>query len=158
MYSIVLNLFFFAAIYNSVNETDFETPAVGTQSGATLRILTTTPIEKLCSRAGMHNIRNQILPSIMSQNVLAHHEVWVVHPCSRESKILTFKYRSKFKLPKKDITPGVNFINILRALFCRYPFAKKIQSKIQLEKGCAKHFRMKNTRVKCWWNWLRILT
>jgi len=29
---------------------------------------------------------------------------------------------------KKGYSPCVNFINILRALFCQYPFAKKSQS------------------------------
>ncbi len=38
---------------------------------------------------------------------------------------------------------AVNFINIFRALFCRYPFANKIQIKNDLGKSCAKPFVQK---------------
>jgi len=35
--------------------------------------------------------------------------------------------KAAFKILMK-LTAGVNFINILRMLFCRYPFAKKLRS------------------------------
>ncbi len=57
-----------------------------------------------------------------------------------------------------NLNPVVNFINVLFASFscesvlaiCFYlhfGFDTKILAK--------KHFSMKNTHVKCWWNWLR---
>jgi len=46
--------------------------------------------------------------------------------------------------------PVVNFINILHAHFSnKSAFLPKLNQK----KSCAKHFRMKNAHVKCWWNW-----
>jgi len=46
----------------------------------------------------------------------------------------------------------VNFINILRAHFCRYFVTKNLQSQTLLEKSCSICFCTKNVRVKCWWN------
>jgi len=47
------------------------------------------------------------------------------------------------------LTVGVNFINISRARFGFGKSTKALSYKIL-------HFRMKNTRVKCWWNWLPV--
>jgi len=57
----------------------------------------------------------------------------------------------------RPFTPRVNFTNILRALFCQYPFAKKLQSQTVASeklhealwyKKCARTMLMKlNTRV-----------
>ncbi len=43
----------------------------------------------------------------------------------------------------------VNFINILRAHFCRYFVTKNLQSQTLLEKSCSICFCTKKVRVKC---------
>jgi len=83
--------------------------------------------------------------------------------CTPLSKVIAYGTRvlMKFRIgsdvkdsfPKNHVTQwrikkcsGVNFIHILLKLFYRYTFAKMWQ------KSYAKHFRMKNVHVKCWWN------
>ncbi len=47
------------------------------------------------------------------------------------------------------IPPGVNFINILRAHFCRYHFAKKSKSQTVIIEKLHKALMYKKARIKC---------
>jgi len=41
----------------------------------------------------------------------------------------------------------------MRAFSANILLPKSHKAKLWLEKICAKHFRTKNKRIKCWWNW-----
>jgi len=47
---------------------------------------------------------------------------------------------------------AISFTNILRT---RFSYVSAFFAKTYLEKSCAKHFRTKTARIKCWWNWHR---
>ncbi len=49
-------------------------------------------------------------------------------------------------------THGVISISILRANFAPIFWCQKLQSRTVSREICAKHFGMKNARIKCWWN------
>jgi len=61
-----------------------------------------------------------------------------------KSKSCEFMYTTCFKRS----WPGVNFINVLCALFLY----------VLLWVWLWTNFRTKNARVKCWWNWLMVVT
>jgi len=77
--------------------------------------------------------------------VISDRAITTIHDmyCSNQCKYLR-------KLCAKidgEFGPGVNFINILRTLFCQYPFAKELRSQSVTEKICANHFGMKKRKL-----------
>jgi len=52
-----------------------------------------------------------------------------------------------------NVTPGVNFINVLRAHFLYKILVPKITKLCLGLDFLAPKFCTKNARIKCWWNW-----